>query len=100
MSGGPGNWPLEYGYFEAYCSTRTTCSGAHSVAKPRRSAAIATARTACGSTVAPMPTEKNPIFMPFSLGVRLRDCFALLAMTNPGGHCEERAARRSNLGLA
>src|SRR5947207_1356066 len=63
MSGGPGNWPLEYGYFEAYCSTSTTCSGAQIVAKPSRSAAIATLRSTTGSTVAPMPTAKKPIFM-------------------------------------
>src|SRR5216683_8026004 len=33
-----------------------------------------------------------PIFIPFSVGVRLRECFASLAMTNPGCHCEERAS--------
>src|SRR5260370_40451648 len=94
MSAPPGNRPLEYGYFDAYCSTSTTCSGAQSVAKPSRSAAIATPRSTEGSTVAPMPTAKNPTFMLHSLRRAVmrtcRDCFASLAMTILRGHCEER----------
>src|SRR4029077_681634 len=31
VSVGAGNSPLEYGYLDAYCSSRTTCSGAQIV---------------------------------------------------------------------
>jgi hypothetical protein len=58
---GAGNLPDEYGYLDAYSSSRTTCSGAQIVEKPNRSAVVATVLTHSGATVGPMPTAKYPI---------------------------------------
>jgi acetyl-CoA synthetase len=53
MSIGQGNLPVEYGYLDAYWSSRTTCSGAQTVENPSRSAVMATVLTHSGSTGPP-----------------------------------------------
>ena len=60
VSVGVGNLPDEYGYLDAYSSSRTTCSGAQIVEKPSRSAVVATVLTHSGATVGPMQTAKYP----------------------------------------
>src|SRR5215469_14782070 len=61
VSVGNGNSPAEYGYFELYCSNRMTCSGAHILAKPSRSAVAATGLTQSDVVNAPIPSPKYPI---------------------------------------
>src|SRR5215470_1103957 len=63
ISVGIGSSPAEYGYLDEYRSSSTTCSGAHRVEKPTRSAVVAAARTHSGFVNWPIPIEKYPIFM-------------------------------------
>src|SRR5215831_13531017 len=63
VSVGAGNLPDEYGYLDAYSSSRTTCSGAQIVEKPNCSAVVTTVLTHSGATVGPMPTAKYPTCM-------------------------------------
>src|SRR5215470_14081927 len=60
VSGGAGKFPLEYGYFDAYSSSNTTCSGAQIVEKPSRSAVVATALTNSGLTVGRFLQQNSP----------------------------------------
>src|SRR5215470_9038843 len=69
VSVGAGNLPDEYGYFDAYSSSNTTCSGAQIVEKPSRSAVVAIVLTNSGLTVGPIPTEKYPTCIASSVAV-------------------------------
>src|SRR6201993_4648042 len=97
VSVGIGNSPAEYGYFEPYFSKRMTCSGAHILAKPNRSAAVAIGLIQSDVVSAPIPSPKYPksiVVLPdrlsaarYDLATPVTNCLIALLINAPALPC-------------